>query len=198
MMRGVSTQAAEYAERLQRLSGARWKRLFNVQALYQRRLRRYGLGVTLDVGCGIGRNLETLGDGSHGVDHNADSIRMAQFQGFSACTADYLFAYPDYHDGRYDSLLFSHVLEHMTKWDAVELVGKYLRFLKPGGRVLFICPQERGFASDATHVKFLTGDDLREIARKVELTPETATSFPFPRFAGRWFTYNETHVLSQR
>jgi 2-polyprenyl-3-methyl-5-hydroxy-6-metoxy-1,4-benzoquinol methylase len=194
MMWRVNTQGADYAARLQRLSGARWKRLLNVQAPYRWRLRRYQLGVTLDVGCGIGRNLTTLASGSHGVDHNADSIEVARRQGFSASTSDEFLARTDRHEGRFDSLLFAHVLEHMTKTEAVDLVSSYLRFLKPGGRTLFICPQERGYASDSTHVEFMTGDDLREVACRAGLRPSPASSFPFPRFAGRMLTYNETHA----
>lgn len=193
----MTTESTEYAERLQRLAGARWKRLLNVQAPYRRRLRRYNLGVTLDVGCGIGRNLPALTEGSHGVDHNPDSIRFAHGLGLSACTTDYLVAYPDHHVGRYDSLLFAHVLEHMTRAEGEALVGEYLRYLKPGGRVLLICPQERGYRSDETHVEYLDGADLQGMAREAGLIPEPPSSFPLPKRAGRWFTYNETHVLSR-
>ena len=35
----------------------------------------------------------------------------------------------------------------------------YLPGLRAGGKVLFICPQERGYASDATHVRFTDDED---------------------------------------
>ena len=53
-----------------------WKKALNVQAPYRWNLRRQRLGRTLDVGCGIGRNLETLDPGSVGVDHNEHSVAV--------------------------------------------------------------------------------------------------------------------------
>ena len=58
---------------------------------------------------------------------------------------------------------------------------------------MFITPQERGFASDATHIRF-AGLRRGEAARATELGPDRCDqqySFPFPRFAGKVFTYNE-------
>src|SRR5674476_1246283 len=54
------TAGPEYARRLQTLSGARWKRVLDVQMPYRANLRRLHLGRTLDVGCGTGRNLAAL------------------------------------------------------------------------------------------------------------------------------------------
>ena len=67
-------------------SGVWWKRLLNVQAPYQWNLRRQHLGRTLDIGCGIGRNLPSLPPGSLGVDHNATSIATARARGLHAMT----------------------------------------------------------------------------------------------------------------
>ena len=74
----------------------------------------------------------------------------------------------------------------------------YLPYLRPGGKVLFICPQERGYASDPTHITWTTGDDLAALARRVGLTPVSSRSFPFPRLAGKAFTYNEFLVLATK
>ena len=70
-------------------------------------------------------------------------------------------------------------------------------FLKPGGKVLFICPQERGYASDSTHVRFVDLDALAALSRKVGLEPVKSFSFPFPRLAGKAFLYNEFCVLAR-
>ncbi|MCP4245603.1 MAG: methyltransferase type 11, partial [bacterium] len=80
------TQSEEYAARLVRREDARWKRWLNVQAPYRWNLRRLGLGFTLDVGCGIGRNLLAL-DGV-GVDHNATAVAAARGRGLTAHTAE--------------------------------------------------------------------------------------------------------------
>lgn len=84
----LSTEEQWYAERLKRLQSRRWKQILRVQAPYQWNLRRQHLGRTIDVGCGVGRNLSTLGPGSLGVDHNVAAVSEARRQGFDAVTAD--------------------------------------------------------------------------------------------------------------
>lgn len=80
------TRHDAYADRLVRLGEARWKRVLNVQAPYRWNLRRLGLGVTLEVGSGTGRNLAGLAPGSVGVDHNAKSVEIARARGLDAFT----------------------------------------------------------------------------------------------------------------
>ena len=63
------TTGVEYTERLQTKSGARWKQWVDVQAPYRWNLRRHQLGRTLDVGCGLGRNLTALPAGSPDTVH---------------------------------------------------------------------------------------------------------------------------------
>ena len=54
----------------------RWKRILDVQAPYRWNLRRLlGTRRTLDVGCGIGRNLVNLPVGSVGVSRHEDTRR---------------------------------------------------------------------------------------------------------------------------
>ncbi len=194
----ADTAAAAYAERLRRLEGIWWKRLFDVQAPYRWNLRRLKLGRTLDVGCGIGRNLRNLGPDSIGVDHNPDSIRIARQRGLHAYTVDEFFASPHAHPGSFDSLLLAHLVEHMPEPNARQVVGMYLPCLRPGGRALFITPQERGYVSDPTHVRFCGFREVTALARSLGLTVERAYSFPFPRLAGRVFTYNEFNVLARK
>lgn len=190
------TAGAEYAERLRRLEGVWWKRLLNVQAPYRWNLRRLKLGRTLDVGCGIGRNLINLGPDSIGVDHNPDSIATARARGLRAYTVEEFlsseYAQPD----AFDALLCAHVVEHMPEADARGVVGMYLPYLKSGGRVLFITPQEKGYASDHTHVRFCGFDEVSALARDLGLSVEKRYSFPFGRWAGKAFTYNEFNVLA--
>ena len=92
----------------------------------------------------------------------------------------------------------AHVIEHMPAADGEDVVRTYLPNLRPGGQVLFICPQERGYASDPTHVRWTTAADLEDLARTLGLEPVRSRSFPFPRVAGRAFTYNEFNVLARK
>jgi len=78
------------------------------------------------------------------------------------------------------------------------VIGGYLPYLRAGGRAVFITPQERGYASDATHVRFVDFDRATALADDLGLRPVRCYSFPFPRIAGRWFTYNEFVTVCEK
>jgi 2-polyprenyl-3-methyl-5-hydroxy-6-metoxy-1,4-benzoquinol methylase len=193
-----TTRGVEYTERLQRKTGAGWKRLLNVQAPYRWNVRRLNLGFTLDVGCGIGRNLGHLDGNGVGVDHNATSIEACRAAGLTAFTTEEFhkseYAKPD----RFDSLLSAHVVEHVTAEQAVEIFTPYLPYVRSGGAVVFITPQERGFKSDATHIRFAGFPECKQLCDDLGLAVRKQYSFPFPRFAGRIFTYNEFITVAGR
>jgi hypothetical protein len=64
--------------------------------------------------------------------------------------------------------------------------------------VVFICPQEKGWATDDTHIRFVDFDGLQALCRDLGLTVERQFSFPFPRPAGRVFPYNEFVLVAHR
>ena len=187
----MSTDSPDYAERLRSKQTLWWKRMLHVQAPYHWNLRRQHLGRTLDLGCGIGRNLGVLPPGSVGVDHNAEAVALARSSGYDAYTVR------EFLDGdlavpaAFDGLLAAHVVEHMDRAEALRLLGDYLRFVRPGGLVFLVCPQERGYASDPTHAWFAQDTDLLELVQTLGLEPQRSYSFPFPRWTGKLFIYNE-------
>jgi SAM-dependent methyltransferase len=186
-----STEGVDYAERMRRREDARWKRLLGMQAPYRWNIRRLNLGRTLDVGCGIGRNLGHLDGQGVGVDHNPTSVALARARGLEAYTVEEFLARPNARRGAFDSMLAAHIVEHLPEEQALEVVGMYLPYVKPGGRAVFITPQERGYASDASHVRFVGFAEVAKLATDLGLTVEQQYSFPFPRFAGKLFIYNE-------
>jgi len=190
-MSGQDTACPDYTQRLSRLEGAAWKRVINAQAPYRWNVRRMNLGFTLDVGCGIGRNLSHLDGNGIGVDHNPDSITTVRDKSLTGFTVDEFFASEFAVADTFDSILVAHVVEHMQEADALSVVGSYLPFVKPAGQVVFITPQERGYASDATHVRFVGFQELSALAADLGLQVQRQYSFPLPRSAGRLFTYNE-------
>ena len=192
------TRDEQYAVRLATRGQARWKRLLHAQAPYQFNLRRQRLGRTLDVGCGTGRNLVTLDEDSVGVDHNPRSVEFARHAGFTALTTEEWQAHPLNEAEAFDGLLFAHVIEHMDPDAGLRLVREYIPALRTGGKAFFICPQERGYASDQTHVRWTRGQDLQQLAKDAGLVPERWRSFPLPRAAGRVFTYNEFTLLAHK
>lgn len=192
------TQSDAYTKRLEHLGDAGWKRFFDVQALYRWNIRRLDLGFTLDVGCGIGRNLLHLGGHGVGIDHNADSIEVARRRGCTALTSDAFDRSEHALADHFDSLLLAHVVEHMSLDQASELVHRYLRFIRPGGKVVLISPQEAGYRSDQTHVEFMDFAELEVIFSNAGVEYERSYSFPFPRLVGRVFLHNESVALGRR
>jgi len=162
----TSTDAA-YTRRLQRLSGKRWKQM--IPNPYGWNIRRLARGRVLDVGCGIGRCLDFVRPRGVGVDPNETAIAVCKANGHEAYTPDE-FAAAGASGGKFDSLLCSHVLEHLDEAAGVDLIRSYLPYLRDRATVVIITPQERGQASDATHVRFLDEAALTALADACGLT----------------------------
>lgn len=195
---GFDTRDPSYTARLVSTQSAWWKRWLDVQAPYRWNLRRLSLGFTLDVGCGIGRNLVNLDGHGVGIDHNRDFVEIARARGLHAFTPETFRASPFNEAESFESILLAHVVEHMTEEQATRLLGEYLPLLKLPGRVVLIAPQEAGYRSDPTHVQFMNFDALRRIASALGLTPIREYSFPFGRLVGRCFRHNEFVSISEK
>ncbi|WP_327262624.1 class I SAM-dependent methyltransferase [Streptomyces sp. NBC_01232] len=186
-----STASSDYTKRLARLEQSGIKRFVPTQAPYRWNLQRLQLGRVLDVGCGLGRNLLNCGPDSVGVDHNPHSVQTCRERGLNAFTPDELAAAPDCGPGSFDSLLIAHVLEHIDEETAGSLLEQYLPLVRPGGSVVMITPQELGYKTDATHVRWVGFEELRGHAGKAGIAVRRTYSFPFPRPMGKVFPYNE-------
>jgi SAM-dependent methyltransferase len=192
------TKDKDYSLRLSRLESVWWKRLLDVQRPYRRHLQSLDLGFVLDVGCGLGRNLHHLGGKGVGVDHNPDSIAVARSRGLEVYLPAEFLASPCARPGRFDALLCAHVAEHMHFGEAHALLAEYVGYLRAGGRLVLITPQEAGFRSDPTHVEFFDLGDLDRLTTALGLKVKSAYSFPFPRFSGRLFKYNESVLVGEK
>ncbi len=187
-----------YAEQLLQKQTLWWKRWLDVQAPYRWNLRRLQPGWTLDIGCGVGRNLLHLRPTGVGVDPNVHAVAAARQRGLVAFTPHELRASEYFRPKRFDSLLLAHVCEHLGGDEAPQLLREYLPLLRHGGCVILITPQEAGYASDATHREFYDFARLRSLLENTGLTWLRGYSFPLPRSAGRWFSYNEFVALGQK
>ena len=194
----VDTQDREYTRRLVRMQRVWWKRWLDVQAPYRRNLLQLQPGLTLEVGCGIGRNLRHLGGNGVGVDRNPYSVRAAREWGLRAYTPDEFHGSEWDHPARFDSLLLSHVAEHMHRGQLLSLLREHLGYVRSGGQLILITPQEVGFRSDPTHVEFMDTAALRSVADELGLLPVRDYSHPFPRAFGRVFIYNQFVSVSRK
>jgi len=194
----MKTQDKEYAGRLYKNQYVWWKRFLDVQAPYRCHLRRMHPGFVLDIGCGIGRNLIHLDGNGVGIDHNTAAVEIARNKGLQVFTPE------DFHKSeyniplRFDSILLAHVAEHMTEQEVVNLLKTYFPLLKNNGNLIIITPQEKGYDSDATHVQFVDFDVQHRIIKALNLEFVRQYSFPFPRFFGSFFKYNEFIGISRK
>ena len=193
-----NTQDKEYTNLLVGKQIVGWKRFFDVQAPYRWNLQQLKPGLTLDIGCGIGRNLINLKGKGIGIDHNLNSVQVARNLGLTAFTPE---EFQNSHfntSQRFDSLLLSHVAEHMNQKKVSELLREYITLLKPKGKLIIITPQEAGYKSDPTHVEFMDFLKLCNITSQLGFKVLKEYSFPFPRVVGHFFMFNEFISVSCR
>lgn len=186
-----------YAQRLTSLQQAKWKQVLDVQRPYRSNLQKVCEGEVLEIGCGIGRNLRNLQGRITGVDPDTASIAVAKAAGLNAMASDEFEEMQRTIPRTYGTLLFSHVLEHVTDEENDALFAQYLPYLAPRGRIVIECPQEVGYRSDATHIAWM---DFPAIARRLErhgITVEREYSYPFPRVVGKVFIYNQFVTLGR-
>ncbi len=166
---------------------------------YRWNIRRLSKGRVLDVGCGIGRNLRFLNrPDSIGVDHNRHSVEVVVGNGHSAFTSESFHQLFEHDREQFETMIIAHVLEHLDVSAARNLLVEYLPYLRLGGRIVVMCPQERGFAADVTHVTYFDLSRLTELMSEVGLKVIKRRSFPFPRFAGKLFIYNEFVMVATK
>lgn len=186
----TSSDENAYAQRLYGISNQPWKRVLAPINPYRIHIRLLVRGRCLDIGCGFGRNLGYLGDSKHvGVEPNQNLRDLAIELGHNVI-APHETQQVLQNEG-FDTLIFSHVLEHLTPDQHPAILRDYLPYLKVGGLVIVRIPQRAGFDSDDDHRYFWTNDLMEEFLLGHGLTIEKTGSFPLPEFFGRFFKYNE-------
>jgi SAM-dependent methyltransferase len=173
-----------------------------VRKLYLRSAARRLEGPTLDFGCGVGELLERLPGGSRGLEYNQATVDFCRRRGLPVD------AYDGFSDGwqlsavapdaRFDSMVISHVLEHLEQ--PAEVLHGLLLAAEARGirRVLVIVPGRAGYRIDPTHRTFVDA----ELLALPEIVAETgfhlAHSCYFPgdfRQIGDWFPHHELQAL---
>ena len=166
-----------------------------------RQLRRLTMagGRMLDVGCGraaLGEAVQQLGWEVWGIEENREACATARTRIPHLIEGNLLdteYVRQSLGETQFDALVFSDVLEHL--YDPRSVLESYLRYLKPGGRVLISVPnavvwtnriqwllgrinyQDTG-VMDRTHIRFFTFRTTRQLVEaagcrmdRVDFTP---------------------------
>lgn len=175
----------------------RWVRKF-----YLRSAARQLEGPTLDFGCGVGELLERLPPGSQGLEYNLATVEFCRRKGLL------VEAYDGFADNwqmtmmapgtRFDSMVISHVLEHLEQPE--DVLRRLLQAARGRGirRVLVIVPGRAGFRIDPTHRTFVDAELLArpEILEGTDFHLRRARYFPGNlRRIGDWFAHHELQVI---
>lgn len=196
-----NTNSEDYFNEIHGNTHSILRKVLPTQLPYSYNLRRLKLGRVLEVGCGLGRNLKALDEGSIGVDHNPFSINFCRTRGLEVYETNEFLELANENKGfQFDTLLMSHVLEHIEFENQISVLTQYLAFLKPSSSILLITPQEAGHKSTDSHITWTDFDRLRVILKSAapDWKIEKSFSFPFPRVVGPFFTFNEFNVLAKR
>jgi SAM-dependent methyltransferase len=128
----------------------------------------------LDLGCGSGTLLETLGAlgvSAEGVDASATAVRECRQRGFAVTEGDLLGFLGAARPATWGAVCAAHVIEHMPPAEARELFAHAARVLRPGGLFILMTPNPRnlyvageGFWTDPTHVRPYPATLLRALA----------------------------------
>lgn len=162
-------------------------------------------GPTLDFGCGIGELLERLPSGSRGLEYNVTTVELCRSRGLAVDRYDgfaddwRLTVLP--REARFDSMIISHVLEHLEK--PMEVLHNLLctAAIRNIQCVLVIVPGRFGYRIDATHRTFVDHAMLSgaDIVADTGFRLEKSQYFPVNwRWLGNWFPHHELQVLYRR
>ncbi len=136
-------------------------------------------GYVLDIGCGVGIYTEKYSGHSLGIDANDNNIKICQEKKINAIKAD---ANSYVLENLFDSILLSHVLEHLTEPSKV-LENAYL-CAKKGGLIIIVVPCLTAFISGFNdligHKQFINEEYLDYyLLKKFGCKKLKSYSFPF-------------------
>ncbi|MEU5213324.1 class I SAM-dependent methyltransferase [Streptomyces sp. NPDC020742] len=172
-------------------------RLLPARTPYRRQLRRIGARRVLEIGCGDGATLAGCAPGSVGIDHDPESVAHCRSRGLTAYTADTFLAGPHARPGAFDALLCAHVLHHLDDEQVEGLLRAYVPYVRPGGGVVLITPQEAGHRAGPDPVRFTDFTLLRAFAASAGLAVRRTYSHPLPRPAGMLLRPNAFVLIGQ-
>lgn len=194
MLNSNSTSNHEYTKYYLGKYNIWYRRLFPIDIPFKFIAKSCCRGKILDIGCGPGRYLSFFKDKAIGVDHNKDFVAYTRERGFKTFySKDFLADNKEV----FDTLLFSHILEHMNLEEGVALVKTYLPFLKKYGRIVIIVPHGYCFRNDPTHVLYYDKNKVEELAYALNYKIKKKFYHPFPDWLSRYLITDGIYILEK-
>lgn len=175
-----------------------------VRHVYLSDILRHVRGASIDFGCGAGDLLARLPSGSLGLEINPSAVEFCRSRNLDAILYDPdvdRYALEDIPQGRYSTLLFTHVLEHLA--DPQAMLKTIFRSCARCGirRIVITLPCEKGFRFDPTHQTFI--DEMYLMENGLLDCEGFRKSFLgyFPvnqKWIGKFYTFHELRVVLDR
>src|SRR5262245_55221468 len=163
-------------------------------------------GPTVDLGCGVGELLVRLPEGSIGLEINRATVAHCQAEGldvsyYDGTEDDWSLGPVRGRDTAFESLVMSHVLEHLD--EPMDVLRRVLRGAEGAGirRVLVQVPGPAGYRTDDTHRTFVDQPMLVDpgVTQGTSFALDRSSYFPGNvRRIGDWFVYHELRALYMR
>ena len=189
-----ATQNHEYSVYYLKKYNIWYRKYFPVDVPFKFIARAMCRGKILDVGCGPGRYLSFLGNRITGVDYNWDFVYYARNKRYRVFhTSEFFGRRMEY----FDTLLFAHILEHMSMEDGIDLINNYLPYLKFNGRIIIIVPHGYCYKNDPTHVLYYDRNKIEELAFKLNFKNGKTFYHPFPDWMSSFLVTDGIYILSK-
>lgn len=98
---------------------------------------------------------------------------------------------------KFDTLLFSHILEHMNFQDGISLIKTYLPFLNNSGRLVIIVPHGFCFKNAPTHILYYEINKVKELATNIKFLVTKSFYHHFPDFLSQWLITDGIYILKK-
>jgi len=195
----METKSDDYSEYLEEkyLPG---RDIYLNRLFYPRVFNELGEGSILDLGFGAGAFLKfASGKGRKvtGIDSNDSFVAKAKDQGFKVALDDITTLSTI--SGSIENAVTDNVLEHLEEHQIDSFFKAFNSKLAPGGRLVAIVPDAKGYEKDPTHRTFVTQEYLTPICKKHGLTIRKYFCFPFNnRTIGKFFYLNMQIFVIER
>lgn len=187
------TSDDEYVEFLKRKYSSK-RELYLNYLIYPRYLSEFSDGPIYDIGCGFGSFLEYCRERKRqaiGIDSNPGLVDMCIRRGNQARLADILTMEEEV--PAVPNLICDNVVEHLTLPEIDRFFSSIKNIWSPGGVLLLIVPNRKGFDSDPTHKTYVDDELIAHMVQKHVLKLVGVFYHPIPwRFPGDRYIFNMT------